>query len=379
LASVTVEEVAMRRWLGVVALLSCLSVPVWAAKPAKAKGKTKGAKVDAETPAGEGVEAVVARIEAKWGKDSRAAADARQLVSEGKAKGRWLDTAIGPVAVVEGFAVLVVTPSGKPHWWVGDPSASEKPKTPEGEALAGTGATDELLTLATSDDAASRFTAAPPWKHVPAGPGPKSGRIDLVFRFEMPMEHEDGLELVPVTKDEVLWAERNKGGYTLIDLDGDKNADRVRRLQQEFAECTLGRCDAVWYEVDKGDGKGGFTPAPVKSATPVYKKLAAETIAKLQKAETTGKCKDLRDGSYELYRYALLGGIDLAGARAEIARFEGGAKLAACRTCPDTSAMESPEDRREGEACQRGKKLFECLGKVDALSVKMIDDCWRGL
>ena len=135
----------------------------------------------------------------------------------------------------------------------------------------------------------------------------------------------------------------------------------------------------MWYEIDRGDGKGGFTPAPAKVALPVYKKLVSETVAKMQKAEASGKCKDVRDGSYELYRYALLGGTDLAGVTAELARFDASPKLAHCRTCTDTGAMETADERREGEACQRGKKLFECLGKVTTLTVKNVDDCWRGI
>ena len=53
----------------------------------------------------------------------------------------------------------------------------------------------------------------------------------------------------------------------------------------------------------EGAEPGTFTPAEFATyyfeEIAKWKKLVAETLAKMQKAEAAGKCKDIRDGSYE--------------------------------------------------------------------------------
>lgn len=344
-----------------------------------AKGKAVGAKAaggKAAPAAADSAEGVLQRIEGKWGKDSPAARNMRHLMEEGAVTARWLDTAIGPIAVVEGVAMLVVPPSGRSHWWVGDPTASEKPKTPEGEPVGGVDG-GEVLALAKAEDVKARFDGAPTWKHVPVSPvAGRKDRVDLVFSYEWPFDRVIGFKRVPVTKDAVLWDERDAGGYALIDVDGNGLADRARLLHRNFAECMVNICDAAWYEIDIADGKGGYVPAPAKVGQPVYRKLAAIVRERLEKQAAQPDCGDLRDGSFVLYRYALLGGTDVKEVRTLLARLEASPKLAACTACADVSAIETKEERREADACQTGKKVLECLGKVaEPLALPAFEAC----
>lgn len=320
-------------------------------------------------------EAILAKIQAKWGKDSPAAKGAQQVLAEPQATARWLDTPIGPVAVLEGAGLLIVTPAGKPHWWIGDPAA-EKSKIGEGESVAGDG--EELLVLAKPDAARARFDAAPPWKFMPVSPvAGKKDRIDLVFQFEWPLDGIDGLELVPVTRDAVLWQEKAKGGYSLINLDGDGIADRVRRERKNFAECIKNICDASWFEVDRGDGKGDYGPAPAKVTQPVYRKLATQVRTQLEKLVAAPNCNALRDQSFVLYRYALLGGMDVKEARAILAKLRTNPKLTQCGTCQELGVAETREDRRDAEACHAGKQVLECLDKAEPLTPLAFEQCQK--
>jgi hypothetical protein len=342
--------------------------------PSVAVAAPKGKKA-ADSP-----EAVVARIEAKWGKSSPAAVDARLLLADERHGAmRWLETTVGPVAVLEGAAVLVIPPSGKPHWWIGDPSASERYKPPEGEAVAGEGGA--ALALATPHDLAlSTPNGLTPWKFAPVSPTPQGGgkgvrkdRVDLVFTYSNPLDRVDGVRFVSVTRDAVLWEESPaREGTALIDLDGDVHADRVRRLHQNFAECIMNVCDAVWYELDRGDGKGGFQLAPASVAKVAYGKLARGVQTRLE-AETV--CADWRNEAFELYRYALLGGIEVKEARAILAKTAKEPKLAACGTCPELSAAETQEARRDAEACHRSKDVLTCLDNAAALTPPVFENC----
>ncbi len=350
-----------------VAVLLGLMIATTAAAAPKAKGPA------AETP-----ESVALRIEAKWGKTSPAAVGARRLLAEEqRATARWFQTAIGPVAVVEGAALLVIVPSGKPHWWIGD---SERYETPEGEAVAGQDGVQ--LSLATARDVEQHADGMKQWKFAPVSPAPQLGgkgvrkdRVDLVFNYARPIDRIEVLKFISVTRDGVLWDEEPvRAGFALIDLDGDVHADRARREHQNFAECIMNVCDAVWYEFDRADGKGGFQPAPAAVAKSAYRKLVTVLQARL---ETETDCARWRDGAFVLYRYALLGGIEVKDARAWLDKRANDPKRAECRNCPELSAAETQAGRREAEACHRSSEVLTCLGKAEPLTQTAFETCLK--
>ncbi len=352
----------MRRWQTAIAALMAMTVST------RAGAGPPNVPPQPDTP-----QAVLARIDAKWGKNSAAAKDARQVLAAApRALSHWLDTPIGPVAVLEGAALLVITPSGKPSWWIGNPTSETPTTTPPGEPVAG--ADDERLTLARPDDATSRFAAAKPWPHIPVSPSRK-GRVDLAFVFEWPLDRVHGLKLVPVTKDAVLWAERSEPAWSLVDLDGNGKADRVRREFLNFAPCIMNICDAVWFEVDMAEADGRFRPATPALAAAVYQRLAKETQAALTAAAASGDCAEIRNESLTLYHYALLGGVDVTAVRALVDQL---AKLPAvleCQKCGSYSDEPTPDEAHDRDACGNASKVLACLRVAEPLTAARVEMC----
>lgn len=326
------------------------------------------------TPASAGKPALpqdpLARIAAIWGQKAPATRHARDLLAKG-AHATLLTTPIGPVAVVEGEVMLVVPPSGRPHWWVGNPSRDGKPVTPEGEAVDGEGGA--LLELTRANDT-SWPGVVPNWPGLPVVPAGKD-RVFLAFDWNCTLDRNNGVRLVTVTRDRVQWDAPDVSGHALVDVDRDTFLDRARLEHLNFGPCPFVMCGAKWWEFDVGDATLAFHPAGAKAREP-YGKLAKSAQAQLEKLAKAPDCETLRDDATALYRYALLGGVDVAQVRMLVGALLDDVRLRECRS-PHVGKEGDEPDSAELQVNQRAYQVLTCLGKPGPLDDARWEACTK--